>query len=65
MKSLMLVIIGGALGSALRYVMANYFYHHLGREFPWGTLIVNLTGCFLIGFMFVFLVTRFHAQASL
>jgi CrcB protein len=39
-----LVMLGGALGAAARYHLAGLF----GRGFPWGTLAVNLAGCFLI-----------------
>lgn len=39
-----LVMLGGALGAAARYHLGGAF----GRGFPWGTLAVNLIGCFLI-----------------
>lgn len=65
MKSLLLVMLGSAIGGLLRYVMANFFYHHLGREFPWGTLIVNWIGCFLIGFLFVLIINLFHSHSTL
>jgi fluoride exporter len=44
-----LVCAGGALGSGLRYLVAVAAVRWLGPEFPWGTLIVNLVGAFLIG----------------
>ncbi len=65
MKSLLFVMLGSALGGLLRYVMSNFFYHHLGRAFPWGTLIVNLAGCFLIGLLFVLVINLFHTHTSL
>jgi CrcB protein len=65
MKALLFVILGSTLGGALRYAMANFFYHHLGREFPWGTLIVNWIGCFLIGLIFVLIITKFHIHENL
>ena len=44
------VAIGGALGSALRYCVGAYVFHlSPGSELPWGTVVVNLVGCFLIG----------------
>jgi CrcB protein len=49
MERLLLVAAGGALGSALRYLVATAALGWLGPAFPWGTLIVNLTGSFLIG----------------
>jgi fluoride exporter len=46
---LVLVALGGALGSALRYLVANAAVAWMGLTFPWGTLAVNLVGSFLIG----------------
>lgn len=44
-----LVMLGGALGSLLRYVVGNVIIRHLPTRFPFATLVVNTTGCFLIG----------------
>ena len=44
-----LVALGGALGSVLRYLVANAAMAWAGPAFPWGTLAVNLVGSFLIG----------------
>jgi fluoride exporter len=46
---LLLVALGGALGSALRYLVSVAALAWLGAAFPWGTLAVNLVGSFLIG----------------
>lgn len=49
MNKLLLVFIGGGIGTAVRYgttLMAGKLF---GTGFPWGTLMVNLGGCFLIG----------------
>jgi CrcB protein len=45
----LLVALGGAIGSALRYVVSLAAAHWLGAEFPYGTLIVNAAGSFAIG----------------
>jgi CrcB protein len=42
---------GGALGAVLRFALSGMAYNVLGQEFPWGTLAVNLIGCFVIGFL--------------
>lgn len=47
-----LVAVGGALGSVLRFFLANYCNVQVGGAFPWGIMIVNVTGSFLIGFLF-------------
>lgn len=44
-----LVMAGGSLGALSRYAVSAFATHLLGNRFPWGTLIVNLSGCFLIG----------------
>jgi CrcB protein len=42
---------GGALGAVLRFALSGMAYNVLGQEFPWGTLVVNLIGCFVISFL--------------
>jgi fluoride exporter len=39
----------GAVGTIARYEMQGWVQHFTGAAFPWGTLAVNLLGCFLIG----------------
>ena len=51
MTRLVLVCLGGAAGSGLRYLTAVASVRLYGDAFPWGTLAVNLVGCFLIGFI--------------
>ncbi len=48
----LLVIIGGGLGSACRYLCSLLAAKWFGNNFPIGTLGVNLLGCFLIGLCF-------------
>ena len=43
------VAVGGALGAVARYLVAIGVGRALGAEFPWGTLIINIVGSFLIG----------------
>ena len=44
------VAIGGALGSVGRFFVSGVVANSFGGTFPWGTLIVNVTGSFVIGF---------------
>lgn len=46
---LLLVLAGGALGSGARYLVSLWMADRFGATFPWGTLTVNVVGCFLIG----------------
>jgi CrcB protein len=41
---------GGALGSVARYWASGWMAKHFGETFPWGTLLVNVTGSLVIGF---------------
>jgi CrcB protein len=45
-----LIMIGSALGGGARYWCSGFVATHFGESFPWGTLIVNVTGSFVIGF---------------
>ena len=45
------LILGGVAGTLARYFLAGAVYQILGTGFPYGTLAVNLIGCFLIGFL--------------
>lgn len=58
MLQLIAIAAGGALGSLARYGMSNAVYAWLGRGFPWGTLVVNLLGSFLMGLLFVLFLER-------
>ena len=47
--------LGGALGSMLRFGLGSLIDTNVqktGYIFPWGTIVVNVTGCFVIGFIF-------------
>jgi len=43
------VALGSAIGGSARYLLSGVVANWLGAAFPWGTLIVNVTGCFVIG----------------
>ena len=44
------VVAGSAIGGGLRYFLSGLVAAHFGETFPWGTLIVNVSGSFVIGF---------------
>jgi CrcB protein len=58
MNMILLVALGGAFGSVARYLMASSIQTATGWEFPLGTVLVNILGCFLIGILYVLLVAR-------
>jgi CrcB protein len=45
----LLVAIGGALGAVSRYIVAGLVHRVAPPFFPWGTFVVNVTGCFAFG----------------
>ena len=49
LKTLFLVGLGGGVGSIIRYMAGLYVHRYFPSTFPWGTLAVNVLGCFLIG----------------
>jgi fluoride exporter len=58
MNVILLVAVGGAVGSVARYLMASSIQTATGWAFPLGTVLVNILGCFLIGILYVLLVAR-------
>lgn len=48
----------GAAGALLRFGLSNGIYRLLGREFPYGTLVVNVLGSLFIGYFFVLFLER-------
>jgi len=53
--------LGGALGSMLRFGLGSFIDTNVqktGQIFPWGTIVVNLTGCFVIGFIYAISATE-------
>ncbi len=48
---ILLVLAGGALGSVFRYLISILTHYQTSSPFPYKTLIVNIIGCFLVGFI--------------
>ncbi len=51
MAKLLFIVAGGGCGTLLRYVLAGWGQKLANGSFPLGTLVVNLAGCFIIGFL--------------
>jgi CrcB protein len=65
MNMILLVAVGGAVGSVARYLMASSIQTATGWDFPIGTVLVNILGCFLIGILYVLLVARHDPRHEL
>lgn len=48
-QKILAVAIGGAIGSVARHLVSVWAAERLGAHFPYGTLVVNVVGCFIIG----------------
>lgn len=51
-KNILLVLLGGGIGSVVRYLLSYFFSKNEGIHFPWATFIANCVGCLLIGLLF-------------
>jgi len=58
MQKYLLIAAGGALGSIARYWVGSTIASRVGTKFPYGTLVVNLTACLIIGFSLTYLGKR-------
>ena len=55
MGTILSVAAGGALGAAARYGISGWFQQATRSDFPWRTILVNVTGSLVLGFMMVWL----------
>ena len=60
-----LVFVGGGIGATARYGLQGVVYRVSGAEFPYGTLVVNVLGSFLIGVLMTSFEERFMVNPSL
>lgn len=58
MQKYLLIAAGGALGSLTRYWVGSAIGSRLGSRFPYGTFVINLTACIIIGFSLTYLGRR-------
>jgi CrcB protein len=59
-----LVLAGGAVGCLARFVVGTAIIARLGGRFPYGTVFINITGSFLIGFAMTFLTERSYLSPN-
>jgi len=64
MVNIVPVMLGGALGALLRYFISTFFVKHFGTGFPYGTLIVNTVGSFLMVFFMILFFEKFNLSDS-
>ena len=49
MSGLISVVLGSLLGAIARYFVSGFVARRVGETFPWGTLLINVSGAFVIG----------------
>ncbi len=64
-KSILLVGLGGGIGSVARYLCQRWVAANLTTSFPWATFGVNVAGCFLIGIFWGLSLKSFDGDAPL
>jgi CrcB protein len=57
-QQLIFIAAGGAIGAVMRFGVSNGVHALAGRDFPYGTLVVNILGSILIGFCYIALIER-------
>jgi CrcB protein len=65
LEGVLFVALGGGIGSVARYLVSLWAAGRFGADFPYGTLIVNVAGCFIIGLFMVLVTERFMLSAHL
>lgn len=64
MNNWIALIIGGIAGTVARYAISGAVLHKAGMGFPYGTLTVNMLGCFLVGFLDVIIERKFTVPST-
>jgi fluoride exporter len=65
MQRLIYIGLAGGVGTLLRYWISEWIAERFGETFPTGTLIVNLLGCLLIGFLFYVMFDRYLVSPTI
>ena len=64
MLNILLVLIGGGLGSVARFILSNTVYAYFGKAFPYGILACNVIGCFVIGLLAAIFIYKFPSTET-
>lgn len=64
MNQILYIAAGGAAGAVLRYLVSTGVHQWLGRGFPYGTLVVNVSGSLVMGLLYILLIERTDAGVA-
>jgi CrcB protein len=59
------IAVGGAAGAVVRYLVDGWIAQSVGGAFPWGTLVINVSGSLALGFVFALALERGLLPASI
>jgi len=65
MQKIILIGLAGLIGTLCRYWLSGLVARQFGETFPWGTLVVNVLGCFLAGSLFYLMEEQFQVSPTL
>ncbi len=65
MSQILAIAGGGAIGAVLRFWVSTGVYSITGRSFPYGTLVVNVLGSLVMGFLYIWLIEKFADGTTL
>ncbi len=65
LKSIIIVFLGGGIGSAFRYLTSVFTEKYVQQSFPWATFVVNIMGCLIIGVLVGFFTKQQVENADL
>lgn len=64
MTNALLIFIGAGFGGLARYYFSNFIHLLFSRDFPYGTLFVNVSGSLIMGILFVMIFDRFSDMSQ-
>src|ERR1700684_2423567 len=62
LQTILIISLGAVVGANLRYFVAQYVLRHIPSTFPFGTLIINITASFILGFFLIWTSERVLAD---
>ena len=65
MNQLLAIAAGGSIGAVLRFLLSSQVYNGLGRDFPYGTIVVNIIGSLLMGLLYQLFLQRYSVSPEL
>lgn len=65
MNQLLAIAAGGSIGAVLRFLLSSQVYNGFGRDFPYGTIVVNVVGSLLMGLLYQLFLQRYSVSPEM